>query len=360
MSSTAVPMDISKANLSKNTLPWVEKYRPETLDNLMAHDDIVSTLKRMMNNDRLPHLLLYGPAGTGKTSTILAVAKTMFGSQNYRNYVLELNASDQRGIDVVRQQIKDFASTQKIFFQPKEGSNSDTVKLIILDEADHMTSEAQAALRRIIEKYTRNARFCLICNYVNKIIPAIQSRCTRFRFAPLKKAQITSRLEEITNQEQIDATSDALNAVARLSQGDMRKCLNILQSVALSASGKIDANTVYDCTGSPNPRDVHSVVKNMLNLPMQDAYNKVSELKVSKGLALNDLLYLILEYVHKLDTNADTKIYLLEHLANIENNLAFGGDEKLQLSSLIGGFQIAKEAITQGTTTQNVIGKLAL
>ena len=147
----------------------------------------------MIDSDNLPHLLLYGPPGTGKTSTIVAAAKRMYGASKYSSMTLELNASDARGINVVRNEIKEFAGTQQLF--------SKGVKLIILDEADAMTSDAQFALRRVIEKYTKNARFCLICNYVSKIIPALQSRCTRFRFAPLHPQQIQGRLEEVAKAE---------------------------------------------------------------------------------------------------------------------------------------------------------------
>jgi replication factor C subunit 3/5 len=175
--------------------PWVEKYRPASLADVAAHRDIIDTIDRLTGENRLPHLLLYGPPGTGKTSTILAVARKLYGSY-YQNMILELNASDDRGIDVVRQQVQDFASTQSISFGPKVN-----VKLVILDEADAMTKEAQFSLRRIIEKYTKNTRFCLICNYVSKIIPALQSRCTRFRFPPLAAAHVTDRLRYIIQQE---------------------------------------------------------------------------------------------------------------------------------------------------------------
>ncbi|KAK8791861.1 hypothetical protein WA158_005238 [Blastocystis sp. Blastoise] len=150
-------------------LPWVEKYRPTEFEEIVSHDDILSTINKLIENKKLPHLLFHGPPGTGKTTTILACARKMYGS-NYKSMTLELNASDDRGIDVVRDQIKNFAGTQKLF--------SSGVKLIILDEADNMTNVAQFALRRIIEKYSQNTRFCLICNYVSNIIPALQSRCT--------------------------------------------------------------------------------------------------------------------------------------------------------------------------------------
>jgi replication factor C subunit 3/5 len=176
----------------QDSLPWVEKYRPKDFSELVAHEDITNTIQRLIDQNRLPHLLFYGPPGTGKTSTILACARRLYGP-NYHSMVLELNASDDRGIDVVREQIKDFASTRKIF--------SSGIKLVILDEADAMTNAAQAALRRVIEKFTKNTRFCLICNYISKIIPALQSRCTRFRFGPIPKDAVSKRLNHVIECE---------------------------------------------------------------------------------------------------------------------------------------------------------------
>lgn len=206
-------------------LPFVEKYRPERLEDLTGQNDIVQTIIRLIDVGRLPHLLFYGPPGTGKTSTILAIARRLYGN-GYKDMVLELNASDDRGIDVVREQIKDFAGTRKLF--------STGVKLIILDEADAMTNDAQFALRRVIEKYTKNTRFCLIGNYVSKIIPALQSRCTKFRFSPLRKEQIEGKLRSIVDREGLSSrvSADGIEAILRLSNGDMRKVLNVLQATS--------------------------------------------------------------------------------------------------------------------------------
>ncbi|KAI5297976.1 hypothetical protein KEM56_004398 [Ascosphaera pollenicola] len=181
-----------------DSLPWVEKYRPDTLENVCGHQDVISTINKFVETNRLPHLLLYGPPGTGKTSTVLALARRIYGVANMRQMVLELNASDDRGIDVVRDQIKTFASTKQIFsVNPSSTSHQSlaSFKLIILDEADAMTATAQMALRRIMEKYTANARFCIIANYTHKLSPALLSRCTRFRFSPLKEADIRSLID---------------------------------------------------------------------------------------------------------------------------------------------------------------------
>ncbi|GAA5914188.1 hypothetical protein JCM6882_004745, partial [Rhodosporidiobolus microsporus] len=211
--------------VSSDALPWVEKYRPATLSDVVAHQDIISTIDQFISKNRVPHLLFYGPPGTGKTSTILAVARKIYGGTpgGMRNNCLELNASDERGIDVVREQIKNFASTKMT------GGGSAGFKLIILDEADMMTQAAQSALRRVIEQYTKNVRFCIICNYVNKIIPAVQSRCTRFRFAPLPRPEVEKRLNHVVAQEKVNLTEDGRQALLKLSRGDMRRALNVLQ-----------------------------------------------------------------------------------------------------------------------------------
>merc|ERR1719281_952530 len=177
---------------TKATLPWVEKYRPESLADMSGHEDIIRTIQRMMDRNQLPHMLLHGPPGTGKTSMVLALAKTMYKSK-FKAMTLELNASDARGIDVVREQIKTFVSVKQLFGN-LGGSADGQPKLVILDEADNMTNAAQFALRRMIEQYAPNARFILICNFSSRIIPALQSRCTKLRFAPLTKEQIVGRL----------------------------------------------------------------------------------------------------------------------------------------------------------------------
>ena len=220
-------------------LPWVEKYRPAALQELISHEDIIKTIRRFISEEKLPHLLFYGPPGTGKTSTILACAKELYSAKEFNSMVLELNASDDRGINVVRGQILNFASTRTIF--------NSGFKLVILDEADAMTQDAQNALRRIIEKFTDNVRFCLICNYLSKIIPALQSRCTRFRFGPLDPEQIMPRLVHVCEEESVEVTDDGKEALMRLSQGDMRKVLNILQSCAMAFDNKVNEDNVYTC-----------------------------------------------------------------------------------------------------------------
>ena len=204
---------------------------------MSGHHDILATINKFVDTNRLPHLLLYGPPGTGKTSTILALARRIYGSENMRQMVLELNASDDRGIDVVREQIKTFASTKQIFTVGSAASRTGVAgyKLIILDEADAMTNTAQMALRRIMEKYTANTRFCIIANYSHKLSPALLSRCTRFRFSPLKEQDIRVLVDKVIEEENVKITPDATESLVRLSKGDMRRALNVLQACHASS-----------------------------------------------------------------------------------------------------------------------------
>lgn len=216
----------------------VEKYRPASLADVSGHQDILATINKFVESNRLPHLLFYGPPGTGKTSTILALARRIYGPDNMRQMVLELNASDDRGIDVVREQIKTFASTKQIFTMGTSAARKSGIaafKLIILDEADAMTSTAQMALRRIMEKYTANTRFCIIANYSHKLSPALLSRCTRFRFSPLKEADIRQLVDKVIAEEHVKIASDAVDALVMLAKGDMRRALNVLQACHASS-----------------------------------------------------------------------------------------------------------------------------
>jgi len=311
----------------------VEKYRPKELSDVIAHEHIMSTLSSLIEANKLPHLLFYGPPGTGKTSTILAVARRLFGPK-FRSLILELNASDDRGIDVVREQIKNFAGTRKIF--------SSGMKLIILDEADSMTKDAQAALRRVIEKYTRTTRFCLICNYINKIIPAIQSRCTKFRFAPLIDQQILPRLKYILEAEQVEVTDDGLEGLLRQGMGDMRKCVNILQATQM-AYNKVTEETVYRCTGNPLPSDIRRIVEILLNEEFSVAFQEISLIKSTVGIALPDIISEIYLYTQKLSFPPKVRMKLYDALSQIEYRQSSGAGDYLQLASLVGSFQIARE-----------------
>lgn len=312
------------------------------LEDLVAHEDIIRILTNLIDSDNLPHLLLYGPPGTGKTSTIVAAARRMYGSDRYHSMTLELNASDARGIDVVRNEIKEFAGTRRLFSGPTGGgggggSGSASVKLILLDEADAMTSDAQFALRRVIEKYTKNARFCLICNYVSKIIPALQSRCTRFRFSPLSPHQIQGRLQEVAQLEKVNITSNGIQAVLDLSGGDMRRVLNLLQSTAMS-NETVDETAVYLTSGSPLPNDMDDILRSLLNSSFAESSRHITTLCATKGYALADVLERLTVKLSGLALDAAPLAKLLDGMSQVEYRLAGGTDEKIQTAALVGVF----------------------
>ncbi|KXG51476.1 ATPase, AAA-type, core [Penicillium griseofulvum] len=340
---------------AQDNLPWVEKYRPSSLDDVSGHQDILATINRFVETNRLPHLLLYGPPGTGKTSTILALARRIYGTKNMRQMVLELNASDDRGIDVVREQIKTFASTKQIFNMAPQGTAGSPLagyKLIILDEADAMTSTAQMALRRIMERYTANTRFCVIANYTHKLSPALLSRCTRFRFSPLKEVDIRTLVDKVIEKEGVKIQPDAVDSLVTLSRGDMRRALNVLQACFASSiplpmrdapkaprpePETVTNATIYDCIAAPHPSDIQEIMSTILSTSdVTSCLNTVQTLKSSKGLALADILSALADQLQQLEVPAQTRITWLEGLAEIEWRLSGGGSEAIQTGGLVG------------------------
>ncbi|KAK1124795.1 Replication factor C (RF-C) subunit [Melipona bicolor] len=324
---------MTEKSIQSINLPWVEKYRPKKLDDLISHEEIIQTINKFIDENQLPHLLFYGPPGTGKTSTILACARKLYTPAQFNSMVLEMNASDDRGINIVRGQILSFASTGTMY---KSG-----FKLIILDEADAMTKDAQNALRRIIEKYTDNVRFCIICNYLSQIIPALQSRCTKFRFGPLSTDQILPRLDTIIKEENLNVSEDGKQALITLSGGDMRKVLNVLQSTWL-AFGAVTEENVYSCVGHPLPIDIKNIVNWLLNESYELCYCKIQDMKLRKGLALQDILTELHLFVNKIEFPDSILIDLIIKLAEIEKRISIGCSESVQLNALVSAFQSAR------------------
>ncbi|XP_064292399.1 replication factor C subunit 5 isoform X4 [Plodia interpunctella] len=262
----------------------------------------------------------------------------MYTPQQFNSMVLELNASDDRGIGIVRGQILSFASTRTIF---KAGP-----KLIILDEADAMTNDAQNALRRIIEKYTENVRFCIICNYLGKIIPALQSRCTRFRFAPLNKGQIVPRLTDIAAAEGVKISEDGVTALLTLSGGDMRKVLNTLQSTWL-AYRDVTEDNVYTCVGHPLRSDINAILNWLLNEnDFATCFKNIQDVKLAKGLALSDILTETHTILHRMKLPPQVLTSLLIKMADSEARLASGCSDRVELAALIAAFSLARDQIS--------------
>ncbi|KAG8823107.1 hypothetical protein FRC17_009406 [Serendipita sp. 399] len=241
--------------------PWVEKYRPKTMDEVSSQEHAVSVLKKTLLTTNLPHMLFYGPPGTGKTSTILALARELFGPDQFRHRVLELNASDERGISIVREKIKEFArQTPKVVATVASDGKTypcPPYKIVILDEADSMTQDAQGALRRIMETYAKITRFCLVCNYVTRIIEPLTSRCSKFRFKPLETSSTSARLREIATLEKVTITDDVIEALVTTSGGDLRRAITYLQSCSRLSHASAEANG-----GNPQiirPEDVQEI-----------------------------------------------------------------------------------------------------
>ena len=282
-------------------LPWVEKYRPENFDTIISHNHIINVLTNLINNNHLPHIIFYGPPGTGKTTTILAAARKLYGSK-YKSMILELNGSDDRGISVVREQIKDFSSTTSKISNIFQSHNSiSDVKLIILDEADSMTFDAQFALRRVIELYTETTRFCLICNYLTKIIPALISRCMLFRFAPLKEQEHIDKINQVVLNEKINIDNDSIKQIISLSCGDMRKSLNVLQSLNMIYTDKtkiITLNDVNKLLGIMTENDKLNIIKMLFNNDnLKTKYNKINNLLKENIISINDVLNTISNFL---------------------------------------------------------------
>lgn len=315
--------------------PWVEKYRPKSVDEVSHQDEVVSVLKKCVNNGAdLPNLLFYGPPGTGKTSTVLALCRELYGKDLYKDRVLELNASDERGIDVVRVRIKNFAQLSARSLR-EDGKKCPPYKIIILDEADSMTKASQEALRRTMEKQTKTTRFCLICNYVSRIIPPIASRCSQFRFQPLSIENQISRLQTICSAEGVDIIPEALKSLVSCTEGDLRKAVTYLQT-AHSLKGKdgIDTECIMEITGVvPN-----SIIKQFIDSCLSNIFDKVQNAVnhiLCEGHAATQIVSQVHdEIVFNPSFSDEQKCVIIEKIAVIDKCLIDGADEYLQLMAL--------------------------
>ena len=299
---------------------WTEKYRPRTLDEVVGQKHVSERLKAYVASRNMPHLMFTGPAGTGKTTCSLALAREMFGDEWKGNFI-ELNASDERGIDVVRGKIKEFARTS-----PLGGAE---FKIIFMDEADALTSDAQAALRRTMEKYSGICRFILSCNYSSKIIDPIQSRCAVFR-----SEDVSGFLMSIVEKEKIDIDDDAVKGLVMVARGDMRRAVNSLQ-VAASLGRKIDLDLIYQTTGMANPEEVKKILETALAGDFIRARDMLEKTMIEFGLSGQDIIKQIHSAYFDLSLTDMEKVRLIDKTGEIEFRIVEGSNEKIQLEALL-------------------------
>ncbi len=303
---------------------WTEKYRPKNLDEVVGQKHVTERLKSYVRSGSMPHLLLTGPAGTGKTTCSLALAREFFGD-NWRGNFIELNASDERGIDVVRGKIKEFARTAPI------GAD---FKIIFMDEADALTSDAQAALRRTMEKYSGICRFILSCNYSSKIIDPIQSRCAVMRFKPLTQDDIKGYLSRIIAEEAIDIESDALDGLVRIARGDMRRSVNSLQ-VAASLGKKVDLDLIYQTAGMANPDAVKKMMETALDGNFMQARSQLDDIMVNNGLSGQDIIKQMHSSIFDLTVSDYDKVKMIDKCGEVEFRIVEGSNDRIQLEVFI-------------------------
>lgn len=303
---------------------WTEKHRPDTLDEVVGQEKIVERLKSFVEQDSIPHLMFTGPAGTGKTTSAIALAKDLYGDSWNQNF-METNASDDRGINVVREKIKDFARTKPV--------NAD-YKIIFLDEADNLTSDAQQALRRTMEQFSDNCRFILSCNYSSKIIDPIQSRCAVFRFNRLTEDEVKQYIDRLADSEGFKISEGAKDAVLRVSEGDLRRVTNVLQTTALNADD-IEEEDVYSASAALKPEEITEIMEDALKGEFMDARDELSELMIDRGLDGQDVIASIHRELFNLDIDDRKKLEIVDHLAELEFRIAEGGSDDIQIEALL-------------------------
>jgi replication factor C small subunit len=310
---------------------WTEKYRPSDFSEVKGQEEIVKRVHAFVRQENMPHLLFSGPAGVGKTSLSLVIAKQMFG-ENWRQNFLELNASDERGIDVVRHKVKDFARTRAMGDVP--------FKIIYLDECDALTKEAQQALRRTMENYTATTRFILSCNYSSKIIDPIQSRCAVFRFRPLAKEYVIHIIDRIAKSENLDIDTKAKEALYQISGGDCRRMENILQSCA-ALEKKITEALVFSLASVAKPEELKQALELALKNKFVEARNKLLDIMLNYGLSGLDVIRQIQKEVWNLNIDGRKKVLLIDKCGEIEFRMVEGADEFIQLEALLSQFVLA-------------------
>jgi replication factor C small subunit len=310
---------------------WTEKYRPQKFEAVVGQQEILKRVNSLVQAMNIPHLLLAGPAGTGKSTLALIVVKELFKEKWKENY-LELNASDERGIDVVRQKVKDFARTKAIESIP--------FKVIFLDEADALTKEAQQALRRTMENYTNTCRFIMSCNYSSRIIDPIQSRCVVFRFKLLEKKDIKEVIDKIAKEESLSLSEDSIESLYEGSEGDCRRAINLLQTTS-SISPNINAEMINMILSTTKPKDIKVVLDYALTGDFIGARDKLLDVMLKESIAGSDIIKAIQKEIWNLQIEPEIKVRLTEKTGEAEFRMTEGSDEFVQLQALLASFVLA-------------------
>ncbi len=308
---------------------WTEKYRPRKLEEVAGQNAIINNLQSYVRRRNLPHLIFSGPAGVGKTAAAVAMARELYGDTWAENFT-ELNASDERGIEVVRNKIKNFARTMPI--------GDAAFKIIFLDEADALTDAAQSALRRTMERYSGTCRFILSCNYSYKIIEPIQSRCSVYRFKSLSYDAIVSRIKYVADMERLKLSEDAVGAINYVSMGDMRRAINALQSASVLSS-EIKPEMIYEITATARPEEIEELIKEALDGKFFEALDKLEEL-MDKGISGYEILAQMHRLVINMDIPAKKKVELMDRIGEADYRITEGANERIQLDALIASFSL--------------------
>ena len=308
---------------------WIEKYRPRKLDQVVGQDYVIKGLESYVRLKNLPHLMFVGPAGTGKTSAAIALARELYGDK-WRSNFIELNASDERGIDVVRNKIKNFARTAPIAVP---------FKIIFLDEADSLTPDAQSALRRTMESFSISCRFVLSCNYSNKIIEPIQSRCAVYRFTPIAPTDLIAKLQQIAEKEGVSITETALQAIGYVADGDLRRAVNTLQSTAF-IKADIKKETVYQMAAVVDPQTIKELLKVSIECELTRALSLLDSILVEQGFSGTEVITQIHKAVLDLDVADELKVQFINSIGETDFRLSEGANERIQLEALIADFML--------------------
>lgn len=312
---------------------WAEKYRPQVLDDVIGQSAIVSKLKDFVKARNFPSMIFAGPAGVGKTTCAMAMAKELYGKRINESF-LELNASDSRGIDVVRGKVKEFARTLSM--------DSSTVKIVFLDEADALTAEAQHALRRTMEKYSASTRFILSANYSSKIIDPIQSRCVVFRFKPLKEEEMVNYIKRVSEKEELDLSAKAIEALLYVSEGDLRKLTNTLQSAAVAVK-KIDEAAIYDIAARARPKEIVAMLKYALSGDFEKARAELNTLVLVYGMSGEDILIQCYREALNLDLDDKLRLRLISSIGDCNFRIVEGANDRIQLEAMLANFALMKD-----------------